>query len=407
MSVYLRRYGYPSRLIESPPPPELELCVVIPSFFEPDITVTLQSLAACKPIQAKVEVIIVLNQSSADPKEVFEQNQKTLEDILQWQAAYRGDLIFHAIHKTFPAKHAGVGLARKIGMDEACRRFNDLKKDGIIICLDADCTCDTHYLQALWNHFRTNPHTPGCSIYFEHPLENRAIAEYELHLRYYSHALRYSGLPCAFQTVGSAMAVRCSAYEKQGGMNKRKAGEDFYFLQKIIKLGGFTELKSTTVFPSARLSHRVPFGTGKAMSDYLQSKKENFTTYHPSTFKDLKNLVLQVPQLHQASEIQSQSIWNTFPAALQGFIKSQDFITLIDDFNRNTSSFATFQKRFFQWCDGFLAFKFSNYARTEHYAAMGVREAAGWLLAAAYHIDAAGDDASELLLRYRNLDKEN
>ena len=406
MSLYLRRYGYTSRLIESPPPQELELCVVIPSFCEPDITTTLQSLAACKPILGKVEVITVLNQSSSDPKEVFEQNQKTLEDIQRWQAAYQGDLICHTIHETLPPKYAGVGLARKIGMDEACRRFNHLKKDGVIVCLDADCTCDTHYLQALWNHFRTDPHTPGCSIYFEHPLENKAIAEYELHLRYYTHALRYCGLPCAFQTVGSAMAVRCSAYEKQGGMNKRKAGEDFYFLQKIIKLGGFTELKNTTVYPSARLSYRVPFGTGKAMSDYLQSKKANFTTYDPSTFKDLKNLVLQVPQLHQASEPQSQSIWNTFPAALQGFIKSQDFIALIEDFNQNTSSFASFQKRFFQWCDGFLALKCANYARTENYGAMEVTEAASWLLAAAYDIDAAGNNVRELLMQYRSLDKD-
>ena len=80
----------------------------------------------------------------------------------------------------------------------------------------------------------------------------RKIAAYELHLRYYTHGLRFSNLPYSFQTVGSAMAVRCSAYQKQGGMNKRKAGEDFYFIQKIIALGGYSELNSTTVFPVSK-----------------------------------------------------------------------------------------------------------------------------------------------------------
>ena len=90
-----------------------------------------------------------------------------------------------------------------------------------------------------------NPRSPGCSIYFEHPLHGplepkvyEAIAAYELHLRYYVQALRYAAFPYAHHTIGSSMAVRADAYAKQGGMNKRQAGEDFYFLHKIIPLGG-------------------------------------------------------------------------------------------------------------------------------------------------------------------------
>ena len=410
MCLYLDRYGYTPRLISEPPDANLEIVVVIPCYAEPDLIDTLQSLAACQSIKGKTEIIIVVNQSTADPPDILDQNLNTLKEIENWRSNQNSDLEFYALHQTLPAKHAGVGLARKIGMDEAYRRFADLKKDGIIACLDADCLCKNNYLSAIQQHFLSNPSTPGCSIYFEHPLDDsasQAIAAYELHLRYYTHALRYCGLPCAFQTVGSSMAVRASAYAKQGGMNKRKAGEDFYFLQKIIKLGNFTELNHTVVYPSSRISHRVPFGTGKAMAQYLASNASQFKTYHPNTFVDLRQLAGQIPALYQSRESGQLAVWESFTPALQGFIPKEKFTKLIDEFNYHTSSFPSFEKRFFQWCDGFLAFKFSNYARDDCYPAVDVAEAAIWLLRAAYVVDAAGNDVMELLMKYRLLDKKN
>ena len=150
-------------------------------------------------------------------------------------------------------------------MDEALRRFDDIgRTEGIIAGYDADCRCETNYLTALERHFHEHPRSSGCSIYFEHPLQGQlspqiyeAAAAYELHLRYYIQALRYSGFPHAHHTLGSCMAVRADAYCEQGGMNKRKAGEDFYFLHKIIPLGGFTDLTATTVHPSPRPSDQV------------------------------------------------------------------------------------------------------------------------------------------------------
>src|SRR5262249_26021974 len=163
-----------------------------------------------------------------------------------------------------------------IGMDEALRRFDAVERPGgVIVGFDADCRCERNYLTAIERHFERNSNSPGCSIYFEHPLNGplepaiyEAIAEYELHLRYYVQALRFGGFPHAFHTIGSSMAVRAGVYRKQGGMNKRKAGEDFYFLHKIIPLGGFTNLVETRVIPSPRASDRVPFGTGKAVCDF-------------------------------------------------------------------------------------------------------------------------------------------
>ena len=126
-------------------------------------------------------------------------------------------------------------------------------------------------LEEIEKGFRMNPDKDAASIYFEHDLndtvgiEKEHIIAYELHLRYLIHAQRFCGHPFAYHTVGSSMAVRRQAYMQQGGMNTRQAGEDFYFLQKFIETGKLFEIKSTVVYPQARISLRVPFGTGKAM----------------------------------------------------------------------------------------------------------------------------------------------
>ena len=74
-------------------------------------------------------------------------------------------------HLELPARDAGVGLARKLGMDEAVARLAAARRPrGIIVGLDADCRVDADYLTALHEHFRRHPDSPGCSVYFEHPL---------------------------------------------------------------------------------------------------------------------------------------------------------------------------------------------------------------------------------------------
>ena len=411
-SIYLERYSYGPQLINKPPDPDLELVVIIPCYFEPDLISTLQSLANCTPTLGKVEVIVIVNESVDDTIQVEESNRKTLKCANQWISSQCTDLSFHIIHQILPQKYAGVGLARKIGMDEAVRRFRYLNKEGIMVCLDADCTCSTNYLQALENHFDANRNTPGCSIYFEHSLNGslppgiyQAITAYELHLRYYTHGLRYSELPCAFQTVGSSMAVRSSAYEKQGGMNKRKAGEDFYFLQKIIKLGGFTELNSPTVFPSSRLSTRVPFGTGKAMIDSMNKDGDARHTYNPKIFSDLKYIASNVETLYRANLLSITIIWEGFSSGFQAYIPREIFKNKIQDFNKKTRTIASFKKHFFQWCDGFFAFKFANYASSNLYPKVDISEAATWLLKGMHGIEPESMNVRILLEKYRKLDR--
>ena len=344
--AYFERFGFCGRQIDRPPPNNLGIVVVVPCFDEPDIVSALESLRACERPQSAVEIIVVVNSASDAPADVKERNRKSAEQARQYA---------HAIHcADLPPKHAGVGLARKIGMDEAVRRLGD---DGIIVNFDADCRCDPNYLRTIEQHFVKDPETPGCSIYFEHP--PGAVDLYELHLRYYVQGLRYAGHPYAFHTIGSCMAVRSQVYMEQGGMNKRKAGEDFYFLQKVIALGNYTDLVVTRVIPSGRESHRVPFGTGKAVSDQLRGKPA--LTYPFEAFEDLKRFFedMQHP-----------------PPAMQPFLKAQNFDNKLEEIRGNTASDATFRDRFFQWFNGFMAMKWIHFARDYHYGSRPVAEEA-------------------------------
>ena len=160
--------------------------------------------------------------------------------------------------------------------------------DPLLICLDADTLVQPDYLDAIAAHFAATT-AGGASIPYRHrpaadPLGQAAIDRYELFLRAYVLGLEQAGSPYAFHTVGSAMACLASAYVASGGMNRRLAGEDFYFLQQLHKVAGVVPLAGTIVHPSPRSSHRVPFGTGRAVGDMLDKGDDQLLFYQPVLF---------------------------------------------------------------------------------------------------------------------------
>src|SRR5690606_7623243 len=129
------------------------------------------------------------------------------------------------------------------------------------------------------------------------------------------------------------------AYMKQGGMNRRKAGEDFYFLHKIISLGGFKELNNTRIIPSPRRSDRVPFGTGRAILNYINDPNSLYLTYDVACFKELKWLVENHLSINSETEI---------PLGLSAFLSQNKFWDNLEELRSNTASKEAFSQRFFQ-----------------------------------------------------------
>ena len=410
MTPYLQQRSLYPPQISNPPPDNLALVVGVPAFDEPGLLESLQCLYECViPEGVAVEVIVVVNEPEDASDEVVARNLEIFSQARNWAASHRRPgLQFFILHHALPVRHAGVGLARKIAMDEACWRLEQAgRPEGFIACFDADSRCDANYFQALVHHFRNHPECPAASIYFEHPLMGSdhppevytAILSYELHLRYYIQAQRWAGFPHAFHTVGSSMAVRCSAYQKQGGMNKRKAGEDFYFIHKFTLLPGFANITDTRAIPSPRPSHRVPFGTGRAITEIMENGGR-YPTYPPQSFIELKGFLGQLPNLYE-----KERGWKSLPLSfvLKEFLTEQGFDGKLSEMLQHTASYETFRSRFFRWFNAFMVMKYLHFSRSKGRADVPTSFAARWLLNELGQLPEKEDDYS-LLCRYRGID---
>ena len=408
MTSYLQKRSLHPPQVSAPPEDNLALVVAIPAYDEPGLLESLRCLYECAlPEGVAVEVIVVVNEPEDAPAAVVARNREIFNQAREWASTHRrSGLQFFILHHTLPSRYAGVGLARKIAMDEACWRLESAgNPEGIIACFDADSRCEANYFQELVRHFQNHPKCPAASIYFEHPLMGitypaevyEAIRSYELHLRYYVQVQRWTGFPHAFHTVGSSMAVRCSDYQKQGGMNKRKAGEDFYFIHKFTLLPGFADITGTRVIPSPRPSHRVPFGTGRAVQEMLEGEQRPYHTYPPQSFIEMKAFLNGLPAMYQGEA------WEASPM-LEDFLRRQGFEQKLSEMKGHSASYSTFLGRFFRWFNAFLVMKYLHFARSKGRADVPVAEAARWLLEERGPLPER-DDVPSLLRQYRMVDR--
>lgn len=259
---------------------ELKAVVVIPALAEGDeLFATLDSLAANSQAALRhLLVLVVVNQRCDATPEIHRQNQK---DLVRLQEYARQQRNLHlrwvdatAAHTCMPLKRGGVGMARKIGADLALPR---IAPETLVVHLDADTRVEPDYASSLVELAREENFAAGV-IAFRHrkcscPIQQRAIDEYELHMRCHAAGLKWAGSPYAYPNIGSTMVSRAHAYVRAGGMNMRQAGEDFYFLQQLAKIEGIRRIRRTCVYPAARISTRTPFGTGQSMRQaYLEGR---------------------------------------------------------------------------------------------------------------------------------------
>ncbi|MFY0627401.1 MAG: glycosyltransferase [Reichenbachiella sp.] len=409
-SKYLERYAVQQTYIDPTDYRSPKIIVVIPCHNEKYLIESLQSLEHCENPKEELAIIVVINASEKDSEEIHKQNEATLIEAQLWVKKESRKFDYHFIIDNYlPKKHAGVGLARKIGMDEAIRIFESIHHDGVILCYDADSICESNLLVEVERLF-ANDKIQGCSIHYEHPLEGdlpndnyTGIINYELHLRYYIDALKYAGFPYAYQTIGSSMAVRSSSYQKQGGMNRRKAGEDFYFLHRIIPLGNFKNLNSTRIIPSPRSSDRVPFGTGKAIGDWLETKMDHWETYNPRIFHELKLILEQVDSFYENNNLNKSYL--ELPQVFHSFVSKEEFCAKLEEIIIHSTTLMNFRRRFYQWMDGFKVLKFVHHARDNGYSNVDIDEAIQWLMLE-YQQDLGQSNKKEKLILLREIDRK-
>ncbi|MFN3402849.1 MAG: hypothetical protein ACK40G_02065 [Cytophagaceae bacterium] len=370
--TYWSRFQTFEPTIISPVNSDVKMIVVIPCYNEEEPEKSVMSIIDNIPTLSKIEIIVVINAPENSQEDIILKNKNAEIKIsnLEYKQNPSINGVF-IINKILPVKDSGVGLARKIGMDEALFRFEQAGNinSGVIVCFDADSECDSNYLMEIEkNLYCTN--NIAASIYFEHPLSGpfdkniyEGIKIYELFLRYYINGLRYAGYPFAFHTIGSSMAVKAETYMKQGGMNKRKAGEDFYFLHKIIPLGNFTEINTTRVIPSPRPSDRVPFGTGRAINSWLINNEILF--YNFNTFRLIKILIRSLP-LIKSEESSLSEFYQSIDLPVKNFLDIHHFDAVVSEIRKNCSDDRNFKNRIIKWFDGFRMLKLTHFL-TEKY----------------------------------------
>lgn len=307
---YLERKSFRHWQLEWNKDETIEAVIVIPAICEfENIKTLLQSLTKNdKNSLSKTLVIFVINNSDKSSQESKENNKLTIDYLRQFvnrnpthelsDEVFSSELKLGLVDATsvgyeFSEKLSGVGLARKVGMDLALKAFDySIPGKKVIISLDADCIVDKNYIHEVLVFFKSNSISVA-NIEFEHNLlecgiDRCGIISYEIYLRHYVAGLLFAKSPFAFHTVGSSLVCDHDAYIAVGGMNTKKAAEDFYFLQKLAKYYKIGRIISTRVRPSSRESWRVPFGTGRTMME-ISSNRKSILVYDPDIYVIIKN----------------------------------------------------------------------------------------------------------------------
>ena len=262
----------------------------------------------------------------------------------------------------------GVGEGRRIGLDLGLSVLTENAEDpGLLICLDADTLVEPDYLCEVRKHFDGRDSWAAVVGYAHtlptEPRRRASIVRYESFLRYHELGLRSARSPYAFPTIGSTMVTRCDAYVAAGGMNRRQAGEDFYFLQELAKTGGVSRIDSTTVHPSARSSDRVPFGTGATVGRHLSGADDGSTVYHPESYKILGDwLSLVVNDLDRGASELLDGAGGISPQ-LREFLERNRFEEIWPRLQQNSAHHAGLELQFHRWFDGFKTLKLIHFLR--------------------------------------------
>jgi hypothetical protein len=396
---YLQKFGTGKRQLNFIPREKINNAIVIPAISEfENLKRLLNSLCENDPKYFKSSlIIIVINNLESSSREVKADNQKSIllfKQLFQKNNLDNDSLIEKVLTsglyfafvdassngKELPEKDGGVGLARKIGMDLALTAFDyPSSSKKLIFCLDADCTVDKNYIANIVVNFNSR-NLSAAVVNFRHQIEPgnenaEAIICYEIFLRYYVLGLKFANSHYAFHTIGSTIICDYESYIKAGGMNKQKAAEDFYFLEKLAKNINVDKIEDTTVYPSSRKSWRVPFGTGQRVTRFLQKVQNEYLLYNPESFYILKQWlkIFNGEENFNSSEYLYES--KKINIELYNFLIEQNFLNDWEKILLNSKTKDQIYKQKIRWFDGFRTLKLIHYLRDKSYPLMNMFDA--------------------------------
>lgn len=296
-----------------------------------------------------------------DKQAACEDNGRMLAGLYQ-----QNRLSIHVIDRSSPGKgwqgkQRGVGWARKLCMDAAAQKA---KNHDIIVSIDADTYYPPRYLESLKLLFEQQKQIAAVANPYYHPLgndgaANKAILRYELYMRLYAlHMLRIKS-PYAFTALGSAIAIRVAHYKKIGGISPKKSGEDFYFLQQIVKTGHLCIYNELSVYPAARFSARVHFGTGPAMIKGNRGEWQSYPFYLPQLFDNIALSQQAYQRLYHAD----------IDLPISAFLsKKYELPFLWQKLRQNAANAQSFERACYELIDGLRLLQYCKSEQPEQYS---------------------------------------
>ena len=333
----------------------MNLHIAIPALDELDfLPHTLDAIAQQKT-EFPFSVYVCVNQpddwwNNNEKNEICKNNQKLLH-FLQAFKEFKINIIDKtSVGKGWETNKHGVGWARKTLFDEIMKTAD---ANDVIVSLDADTLFNENYLQSIGENFVKNK-IDVLSVPYYHKLTdnedaNRAILRYEIYLRNYFINMHRIASPYAFVAIGSAIAVRVNVLRKIRGITPLSSGEDFYLLQKLRKMTPVSNYNSEIVYPAARFSTRVDFGTGPAMIKGNNGDWESYPIYPHSLFDKIKETYDIIPKLFK------EDIETEFITFLKEQYKTDD---LWGPLRKNFKTLPQFTRAFHEKADGLRILQF-------------------------------------------------
>ena len=344
-----------------------DYCLLIPAFAES--ADFFERLAGGLLRHHRVLLVVVINQPDRLP-EIHPLNQRLAarihrETVPIWR---QGNLSLHGLpggsavllvdrYSAAPIpSRQGVGLARKIAADLAATLIQRRQiASPWLFCSDADGLLPANYF-----HAAGTAQPAAALLYpFRHRVDDspvgRATLLYEISLRHYVAGLAAAGSPYAFHTIGSTIAMHSSHYALVRGFPRRAGGEDFYLLNKLAKTGPVRVLDQPEIEIEARLSTRVPFGTGPAVQGILalDNPEEEYGFYNPGIFRELRHWLAIMPGC-----LADEEAWHCLAANTRDTLASLGVASAIAHSRRHGRDMAAFTRHMHTWFDGFMTLKF-------------------------------------------------
>jgi len=338
---------------------------------------TLQVMAKVRHAESAL-VVVVINARQSASQRVHESNAETWHEVVG-DTPYDGSGFAHVTRtgldvlavdrwsagRWLPEKQ-GVGLARKIAGDIALALIQrgHIEHDWIR-CTDADVRVPDDFFEQI--HDVSSDVSTVIAPFIHVPegdkAQQTAMAVYDEYLQSYVDGLRAAGSPYAFHTIGSLIAIRAQSYAAVRGIPRREAGEDFYLLNKLAKVGRVVSLAGNPIQIRGRLSDRVPFGTGAALHQICDAleRNESYRSYDPRVFDGLAHWLSALDQFvvhSDAARLQRsvKALEDPLGSALFQTLESMGAFTSAEQASRQVSGIQL-RRRLMEWNDAFRTLK--------------------------------------------------